>query len=210
MVRALLSYGLLIVAAGLIAMSVYRAEVAQLFQELITRDMLQQEAQNDFDMGVAVGQSFPTIRVEYNDRVYSSLAAFKERRGTVLVASRSVVWCPFCRRYMAQLNEYADAFAEQGIGLVALTYDSPEDQAFFANAGSIDYPILSDVNAYSVKALGILHQGYEEGDAAYGIPHPGVYIVDRRNKIVDKLFIDDYTKRIDPQVILDTAVGLLY
>jgi peroxiredoxin len=71
-----------------------------------------------------------------------------------------------------QLQKNLAAFHEAGIEVVALTYDDPSLQQLFIDKNGIEYAFLSDIDAYSVKALGILNEGYEPGDGAYGIPHP--------------------------------------
>ncbi|MFK7733822.1 MAG: redoxin domain-containing protein [Pseudomonadales bacterium] len=108
-----------------------------------------------------------------------------------------------------QLQSKLSDFTAAGIGLVGLTYDAPETQQTFVQKNSIEYPFLSDIDAFTVKALGILDQGYAPGDGAYGIPYPGIFIVDANRKIVGKVFIDGYSKRVTAESVLETAKGLL-
>ncbi len=108
-----------------------------------------------------------------------------------------------------QLQGSLDGFHEAGIGVVALTYDAPGLQQAFVEKNAIQYPFLSDVDATTVKALGILNEDYAPGDGAYGIPHPGVFIVDPQMKIVGKIFVDEYSKRVTAESVLATARELL-
>ncbi|MFT7461044.1 MAG: peroxiredoxin, partial [Planctomycetota bacterium] len=55
-----------------------------------------------------------------------------------------------------QLQENLQAFTDVGIGVVGITYDKPDLQQQFIENRGIDYPFLSDVEAYTMKALGIL------------------------------------------------------
>ena len=54
-------------------------------------------------------------------------------------------------------------FERAGFSVIALTYDSPVLQAAFIEANGIAYPMLSDVAAQSVQALGILNVDYAPG-----------------------------------------------
>jgi peroxiredoxin len=108
-----------------------------------------------------------------------------------------------------QLQNNLQAFDDAGIAVVALTYDAPQLQQNFIDKNAIDYPFLSDVDAYTVKALGILNEDYELGDDAYGIPHPGIFVVNNEMEIVGKIFIDGYMKRMDAQSVLAQAKTLL-
>lgn len=108
-----------------------------------------------------------------------------------------------------QLQKHQKDFADAGIGLVALTYDSPEDQQAFIDKNGITYPFLSDVDAISVQALGILNEQYAPGDGAYGIPHPGVFVVRPDGTIAGKIFVDGYQKRVTAQSVLSYAQSVL-
>lgn len=108
-----------------------------------------------------------------------------------------------------QLQKNLAAFHEAGIELVALTYDDPSLQQLFIDKNGIDYAFLSDIDAYSVKALGILHEGYEPGDGAYGIPHPGIFVLNPELEIVGKIFVDGYEKRVSAPAVLAYAQEVL-
>ena len=108
-----------------------------------------------------------------------------------------------------QLQSELDAFNEAGIGVVALTYDAPDLQRAFIEKNAIAYPFLSDIDAFTVKALGILNEEKEPGSNAYGIPHPGIFVLNPELKIVGKIFVQGYQKRVDAQAVLAYAKGLL-
>ena len=90
-----------------------------------------------------------------------------------------------------------------------ITYDAPSLQQAFIDAGDIDYPLISDLDAATMIALGILNTDYEPGQSAYGIPYPGVFIVNRSNEIVGKLFIESFRERVDAEGTLRYALEVL-
>ena len=108
-----------------------------------------------------------------------------------------------------QLQEQAADFEKAGIGIVAITYDSPELQQVFIDGASITYPLLSDIDAATIQTLGILNEQYEPGETAYGIPHPGVFVVDPGMKIAGKIFVEDYQVRVDGESTLAYALQVL-
>ena len=163
----------------------------------LTADMFVTEDSDDFDPGPALGSSFPGLHAQYRGRRVSLLDDFRGRNGTVVVASRSLDWCPYCRRQMVQLQAHRSAFDRAGIGLLAITYDSPLALQAFAEQFAITIPLLSDIDALSFKTLGILNDQYQPGDGEYGIPHPGMIVVDRNGLVVGKLFIEAYSSRVD-------------
>ena len=108
-------------------------------------------------------------------------------------------------KQLVQLQENVQSFDEAGIAVVGMTYDAPELQQAFIDANGISYPLLSDIDAYSVKALGILNMEYEPGDGAYGIPYPGIYVVNSDGIIAGKLFLEPYSIRVDAAGVLAYA-----
>jgi hypothetical protein len=58
-------------------------------------------------------------------------------------------------------------------------------------------------------ALGILNERNEPGEPAYGIPHPGVFVVNLDNEIVGKIFIDSFRERVDGEGTLRYALEVL-
>jgi peroxiredoxin len=108
-----------------------------------------------------------------------------------------------------QLQEHIGAFEEAGIGIVVITYDSPDLQQAFIEAGSITYPLISDMDTATMTALGILNEGYKPGEPAYGIPHPGIFVLNPEREIVGKIFVEDYAKRVNAEDTLAYALGAL-
>jgi peroxiredoxin len=90
-----------------------------------------------------------------------------------------------------------------------ITYDAPDLQRAFIDASNIDYPLISDVDAATMIALGILNEAYAPGEDAYGIPHPGVFVVNPEHEIVGKIFIESYRERVDAEGTLRYALEVL-
>ncbi len=107
------------------------------------------------------------------------------------------------------MQESVEDFAEAGIGIVVITYDAPELQQAFVEAGGITYEFISDMDAATILALGILNEDYVPGDDAYGIPHPGVFVLNPDGEIVGKVFIESYRERVDGPATLAYALEVL-
>ncbi len=93
--------------------------------------------------------------------------------------------------------------------MVGLTYDKPELQEKFIEARGIEFPFFSDIDAVSMKSLGILDQNYPPGDENYGIPHPGIFILNPEMEIVGKIFVNGYEKRVNAEAVLSYALNQL-
>lgn len=105
-----------------------------------------------------------------------------------------------------QLQEHLSSFHEAGLAVVGLTYDKPELQQKFIAARKIEFPFLSDIDAQSMMALGVLDENYPPGNEHYGIPHPGIFIVNADMIIVGKIFVRGYKKRVNAEAVLEYAL----
>ena len=78
---------------------------------------------------------------------------------------------------------------------MAFTYDPPSVLTAFAEAKNVEFPLLSDLDHQIVRRYGILNRAYEPGDMAYGIPHPGTFIVDPEGRVVERFFETEFMFR---------------
>ena len=99
-------------------------------------------------------------------------------------------------------------FEAHGIKLYAVSYDDQQTLGEFADAQSIPYPLLSDIDSAVIRQYGILNTEVSRDDAfLYGIPFPGVYVTDEEGTVVAKFFHDTYKKRDSPETLIDAALG---
>jgi peroxiredoxin len=202
---------LIVIVALLAVILIYafREQLEQAAYDKLTSNMFVESDEDSFDPGPALGSHFPGVRATWQGRHIQLLQEFYGPRGLAFVATRSAEWCPYCMRQMIQLQEYKAEFDQAGIGLVAMTYDDPELQQAFVDKHDIEYPILHDVDALSFRTLGILNEEYRAGDPDYGIPHPGMLVIDTRGKVVGKLFLESYSVRVDSKASLEFAKKVL-
>jgi len=199
--------GLLLVAGALLFL--FRDPLRQLLYDRLTRDMFVSGDRDDFDPGPVTGSSFPGLRAEYQGREVTLLQPFAGSRGVAFIALRSVDWCPYCMRQLIQLQSLKPQFDAAGIALVAMTYDDPTLQRQFIDRHGITIPLLSDIDALSFRTLGILNPAYAPGDFQYGIPYPGMIVVDPQGTVVGKQFLEAYSSRVDATAALAFARAAL-
>ena len=60
-----------------------------------------------------------------------------------------------------------------------------------------------------MTTLGILNETVGRDEPAYGIPHPGVFIVNPDYEIVGKVFIESFRERVDGEGTLRYALEVL-
>ena len=95
-----------------------------------------------------------------------------------------------------ELQENQEAFAERGLAIAAISYDSADILQSFATRYEITFPLLSDVGSKVIRRFGILNTSIPEDRPNYGIPYPGQYIVDPQGVVVSKYFEEAYSERV--------------
>ena len=69
-------------------------------------------------------------------------------------------------------------------------------------------PLLSDVESEAIRAFGVLNTSVSPDDTfLYGIPYPGVFVIDGDGRVTAKFFYDSYKKRDSAEMILDVVRG---
>jgi peroxiredoxin len=152
-----------------------------------------------------VGSQIPTIDAPDQTGSRRSLGDLSGEKGLLLVLSRSFDWCPYCIAQLQQLVDVVDEFDEMGFNVATMTYDSLDT---LKNA-EIDYetrfPLLRDEDTRHVSALGILNTDYEPGSRAYGIPYPGIFLLNSDGTVLAKFAEEDYRNRPDFGYVLEAA-----
>lgn len=159
--------------------------------------------------GPKVGEVFPhSLGVPDQSGQNRSIDQLMGRKGVAVFFQRSVDWCPFCRKQLAEVNGRIEDFRRLGYEVVAISVDTVDLVKRFHDAGQIRYPILADAKGTITAALGIRDSNYPPGTDAYGVPQPGIFILDRNRLIVAKFFEQGYRTRPDLDKVLATIATL--
>ncbi len=128
-----------------------------------------------------------------------------------------------------ELQGRVDELTAQGLGLTAISYDSPELLADFSRRHRITFPLLSDTGSATITTYGILNTVADEaletrpGNATLredvkkyvatngsrsvaeltkGTPFPGTFVVDREGRVTARFFEEYYRERNTASSIL--------
>ena len=180
-----------------------RIALATLACALLAGPVAAQPAAGDaIDIGPSIGAAAPALTVKDATGTPRSLKSLGARNGTVLVFFRSARWCPFCQRQLIDLKALQAPLAERGYGLAALSYDSPEALAAFAQKQGVAYTLLSDEGSHTIDAYKLRDPQYPEGNFAYGVPKPAIFVLDRRGRVKAKLALEGYKVRPGNDAVL--------
>jgi hypothetical protein len=94
-----------------------------------------------------------------------------------------------------ELQGRYEELRRQGLGLVAISYDSPATLQAFATSRGITFPLVSDRDSAIIRRFGLLNTTMEPGTRSYGVPFPGTFIVDRSGVVRSRHFEEAYQER---------------
>ena len=142
-----------------------------------------------------VGETAPDFTL--NDQSGKQTTLSKAKMPVVLVFYRGY-WCPYCGRQLAELRTLLKPDAK--VLLYAVSVDPAEKTLGLMKKiakdgkGEVNFSILSDTNHQTIDSYGLFDSTYI-GQDTEGIPHPAVYILDKKRKVVWAKVETDYKKR---------------
>ncbi len=89
-----------------------------------------------------------------------------------------------------------------------MTYDSVEMLKTVEEDQGIEFTLLHDEAITHVNRLGILNTDYEPGQRAYGVPYPGIFLLDPDGVIQYKFAEESYRDRPDFANVLEAAATM--
>ncbi|MEM1105098.1 MAG: redoxin domain-containing protein [Pseudomonadota bacterium] len=165
------------------------------------------EAEAPVMIGPKVGDAAPSLEGTVAVMADGAEATTGEN-GRVLVFVRSADWCPFCKTQLNELEDITGSLAEAGWTIEAISYDSPEILAGFANENDLSFTLRSDEGSEAIRAFGLLNTDVREGARSYGIPHPAVVFVSSAGTVSAVLREEGYRTRPSVDAIMETAEAL--
>jgi hypothetical protein len=94
-----------------------------------------------------------------------------------------------------ELQGRVEQLKQQGLGLVAISYDSPDVLKRFSASRNITFPLIADLGSEIIRRYSLFNTNEKPGTRAYGIPFPGTFIVDRGAVVRARYFEDAYQER---------------
>jgi peroxiredoxin len=140
------------------------------------------------------------------------------KQGNLVVVFYRGAWCPYCNKYLHNLQENLSEIKANGGNLVAISVENPDTSMAVSKKNSVEFTVLSDPKLETARKFGIVYELPKETNEkykGYGIdlmknngtdkpelPLSATYVVDSKGKIVYAWLEPDYTKRAEPADIL--------
>ena len=134
------------------------------------------------------------------------------KKGNVLLVFYRGEWCPYCNKYLKELEESLLTISAKGASVVAVTPEKPEYVAKSVEKTKATFSILHDQELKIMKSYDVAYKLDSKALSKYkkinvdlnvingpvnseNLPVPAVYVIDRQGIIVYQFFDPDYTNR---------------
>ena len=180
-------------------------------------------AEDAAKIALNVGAKMPAFTL--NDSLGKSVSS-KDllKQGNLVVVFYRGAWCPFCNKYLHQLQQNLASIKASGGNLVAISVENPDRSMAIAKKNELQFTVLSDPNLTVARSFGIVYQLSDATNEMYKthgldlatynstekaeLPISATYIVNKKGKIVYAYIEPDYKKRAEPAVIIETLAKL--
>lgn len=130
------------------------------------------------------------------------LASIAGKKGVILLFSRSLDWCVYCKAEARDWNGYVKAARAAGYSVAILTYDSSAKLARYAERSDSELILLSDPKSAVIKGFGLLNEAHAPGSYAHGVPHPIILVIDPKGVVTHRFSEATYSRRPEPVQVL--------
>ncbi|MDZ7899708.1 MAG: peroxiredoxin-like family protein [Arcicella sp.] len=186
----------------------------KVFTILLTFSVLSVFAQ-DKPFAMKVGDKAPNFMGKDHAGNMVSLKKLTEK-GKVVVMFYRGAWCPFCNKYMSQLEQSLPDFKAKNTTVIAITPETDESISKAIDKTKATFSVIYDKDrsimknwkvAYSMSDdMKTKYKGYgldlEKQQGDWMLPVPATYIVGKDGKIEYVHFDENYQKRAEITDIL--------
>lgn len=159
-----------------------------------------------------IGETIPKATFQDSEGKQVELVNLLSNKPTVLVFYRGG-WCPYCNMQLSGLVEIEKDILDLGYQIVAISPDDYQNLKSTESKDSINYTLLSDLNAKFIQQVGIgfktptMLKGFiatkgQKGETSEVMPVPTVMILDKKGKILFEYINPNYKERISGEMLL--------
>ncbi len=178
-------------------------------------------AVNSHAASLRIGDTVPntTLKTEAGETV--NLTDLVREKPSVLIFYRGG-WCPYCTKHLMALAGIEKEILAAGYQVLAISPDQPSKLAETPGRKDLPYSLLSDSSMETAKAFGLSFQVPQElvskykneyqidieadsGQTHHLLPHPAVFVLDKKGVITFAYVNEDYKVRLEPEKILEAV-----
>ncbi|GAM75221.1 glutamate synthase [Vibrio ishigakensis] len=130
------------------------------------------------------GQPFPKLEATLLDGSSVELgkpAAGKDWQAVFVYRGKH---CPLCTKYLNEIEEYLDAFAEANVDVIAVSGDSKEQLEAHLEKVDVSFPIAYGLTEAQMKELGLyISLPRSEQETDHNFAEPGLFVINEHGNL---------------------------
>ena len=142
-----------------------------------------------------------------------------EKNDFVVINFYRGVWCPYCNLELKALQSINEELNNLGAKLIAISPQTPDASLSTKEKNELAFEVLSDSHNKIAKEYGLVFSLAEElrpiyesfgidivglnQEDSFELPMPATYVINKNKEIIFSFIDEDYTKRCEPQDIID-------
>lgn len=144
------------------------------------------------------------------------------KQGPLVITFYRGVWCPYCNADLANLNRFVKVLDESNTTMISISPQTEQNNQKIVEQQRLKFDLLSDPENSVANKFGLrwemvdpLKSLYRDkfnivlpvfnGEDSWTLPVPARFIINQEGKIVYSEFSIDYTKRPNPDVLVDVV-----
>jgi peroxiredoxin len=145
-------------------------------------------------------------------------------KGPVVVIFYRGSWCPYCTKSLRAWDEKMSEFTAAGATIIAISPEKAGYASQMTNAHELDFQAYSDAKGDVCRNYNVLFNVSEEiktkyksykidladrnADGEWSLPHPATIVIDKGGVVRNVWVDEDYTKRVEPDIVLAALKSL--
>ena len=195
----------------------FMADLPEEDAQLTAKSFEKLHASDTADGAINSGDSAPDFELSNATggtvRLYEALD-----KGPVILNFYRGGWCPFCNLELQALQSRLQEIRSLGATQIGISPETPDNSLTTAEKHQLDFDVLSDPGNKTARDYGLIFTVYDEmrplylkweldvpafnGDNSWELPVPATYLINT-DRVVRAAHVDkDYTKRMEPELIL--------
>ena len=167
---------------------------------------------------IQTGSKLPTFELPNANTKLTNLEDFKSK--FLVITFYRGGWCPYCNMELKALQNILSELKELDADLISISPETPDNSLTTSEKNELSFSVLSDIDNKYAKSLGLVFQMPEDlrelyhsfnlnvdahnGNKDYELPMPATYIVNEEREIIYSFIPEDYTERLDPEIVIKT------
>lgn len=197
----------------------FKQKVPQDIQEIMLKATKKLQEQKLSKNALKVGDSVIGFKLKNANYQEICLEEQLKKNDFIVLNFYRGQWCPYCNLELQALQKISMQLKALNTKIIAISPQTPDTSLSTKEKNELDFEVLSDEFNKVAKEYGLVFSLAEElrpiyksfgidiisanNEDSFELPMPATFVINKNKKVIYSFVDEDYTKRSEPQIILD-------